>query len=89
VYVRAGVLLIVLALLCWLAIPLVPFAGMGGGATAAAIGGLVVLAEIVFWIGVVLIGRETWRLTREQGWRRLPAELWGLLRYGRRPVSRE
>jgi hypothetical protein len=85
VAVRVGAGLIVLSLLGWLMIPLVPVVGFRGGAALTAAAVLVVLAEILFWLGVVLIGRQTWELARSHGWRQVPAQLWRLLRYGRRP----
>lgn len=84
--IRIGVLLIVLSFACWLLIAGVPFAGLGGGVTAAVIVGLAVGAEVIFWLGLVLAGRETWRLAREHGWRGVPAALWLVLRTGKPPT---
>jgi hypothetical protein len=86
--VRIGVVLMVLSLLCWLVIPFAPVVGFQGAVLAAVIGGLVVVAEIVFWLGLILIGRDTWRLARERGWRRVPGALWRLLLDGRAPQPR-
>jgi hypothetical protein len=85
--VRTGVLLLVLSVVCWLLIPVVPLLGLRGAATAVAVGSLVVGAEIVFWLGLVLAGRDTWRLAREHGWRKVPAALWKVLRDGRQPTD--
>jgi hypothetical protein len=81
--VRLGVLLIVLSCLCWLVIPLVPAFGLRGTRAAGAVGSLVVTAEIVFWLGVVLVGRDTWDIARRHGWSHVPGTLWRLLRDGR------
>ena len=74
--IRAGVLLIVLSFVCWLLIVFVPVLGLDGGGTFAAIAGLAVAAEVVFWLGLVLAGRETWKLAKANGWRGVPVALW-------------
>jgi hypothetical protein len=85
--VRIGVLLLVLSVVCWLLIPLVPLAGLRGVAAASAVGGLVVGAEVVFWLGLVLAGRDTWKLAKEHGWRAAPRALWRVLRDGKAPAG--
>ena len=85
--IRAGVLLIVLSVGCWLLVPVVPFLGYSGGTAFVLIAGLLILAEVVFWLGLVLAGRETWKLAKANGWRGVPAALWQTLRDGRRPQS--
>jgi hypothetical protein len=85
--VRIGVLLIVLSAVCWVLIPFVPAFGLRGMAAAGVAGGLVVGAEVVFWLGLVLAGRDTWRLAKEHGWRGTPKALWRLLRHGKAPAG--
>ena len=80
--VRLGVVLILLSSLPWLALVVLPFLGLGAGGAAAAGGGLILVAEVAFWLGLVLVGRVTWRLARSRGWRRVPGALWRLLRHG-------
>ena len=82
VLLRIGVVLMIVSVLPWLTLLVLPFLGLSGGDTAAAVGALLVAAEILFWLGVVLAGRDTWRLARSQGWRRVPGGLWRVLRYG-------
>lgn len=81
---RVGVLLIVLSLLPWIALAALPFLGLGGARAAATAGGLVIAAEVLFWCGLALAGRETWQTARAHGWRAVPRELWRLLLRGRR-----
>ncbi len=83
--IRTGVLLIVLSFVCWLLVPVVPFLGLNGGTAFAAVAGLLIVAEVVFWLGLVLAGRETWKLAKANGWRGVPAALWQTLRDGRPP----
>jgi hypothetical protein len=79
--VRLGVVLIALSLLPWLALTVLPFLGLGTAAFAAG-GGLIVVAEVAFWLGLVLVGRDTWSLARSHGWRHVPGTLWRVLRHG-------
>jgi hypothetical protein len=87
VTVRIGVLLLVLSAVCWLVIPAVPLLGLPGAGTAVTVGVLVVGAEVVFWLGLVLAGRDTWKLAKAHGWRKVPAALWRVLREGRQPAD--
>ncbi|HEY0638572.1 MAG TPA: transporter suffix domain-containing protein [Pseudonocardiaceae bacterium] len=82
---RYGALLILGATVFWLGALLVPFLDLDAGTTAALVVGLVITREVVFWIGVLLLGRETWRVTKELGWRRAPRALWTLVVHPRRP----
>lgn len=84
---RAGVVLIVASFALLLLIPLVPVVGLRGLAAAGAIGGVVVACEVMFWLGVLLAGRDTWKVVRAHGWRRVPGALWQLLRHPDRTGS--
>lgn len=84
--IRVGVLLVVLSFVCWLLIAVVPFLGLSGGAAVAAVAGLAIGAEVVFWLGLALAGRDTWRLAKEHGWGGVPAALWRTLRAGAPPA---
>ncbi len=86
--IRLGVLLIVLSFLGWLLILAVPFLGLSGGAAVATGVGLAVGAEVIFWLGVVLIGRDSWTLAKKHGWRAVPGALWHTLRDGKPPPPR-
>jgi hypothetical protein len=83
VLVRLGVVLLLLSVVCWVLILAVPFTGLDGAALASAVGGLVIGAEAVFWLGLVLAGRDTWKLAKRHGWRRVPGALWQVLREGK------
>jgi hypothetical protein len=75
--------LIVLSCLCWVVIPLLLlFTGLSGAVWA---GGIAVVAEVSFWLGLVLAGRDTWKLARAHGWRGVPKALWHTFRTGRVP----
>ncbi|WP_130507920.1 hypothetical protein [Krasilnikovia cinnamomea] len=53
------------------------------GAPAWTVVTILVLAEVSFWIGVLLMGRATYQAARARGWRAVPGELWWMLRTGR------
>jgi hypothetical protein len=80
--VRLGVVLLLLSAMCWLLVPAVPFAGLGGAGSASAVAALLVVAEVMFWLGLVLAGRDTWKLARQHGWSGVPRALWRVLREG-------
>ena len=61
---RVGAVLLGLSLVLWLPLPIIPFLSITTGAKASAAGGLVVVAEIIFWLGAVLAGPEAARRTR-------------------------
>lgn len=52
----------------WLPVPLVPFLPLGAGTRALLGAGLVASAEVAFWCGLVLAGREV--VARLQFWKR-------------------
>lgn len=55
---KLGIALIVVSLLSWL-IPLIaPFTPYSTKVKAGIITGAIVFAEVVFWIGVLLVGKE-------------------------------
>jgi len=87
VVLRAGIVLMILSVVFWLLIPLVPVVGLRGLAAAGAVGGLLVAAEVVFWLGLLLAGRDTWKLAREHGWRGVPRTLWQMLRDPKRAAG--
>lgn len=53
-----GWILLLLACLCWLLIIVIPFVTDGVGRIAGFITALVVLGEILFWVGTLLVGKE-------------------------------
>jgi hypothetical protein len=73
---RLGVVLVALSLLPWLVVLGAPIA-LGASARAAAwSGGAAIIAEVLFWIGVALLGKPVWSAVKEQGWRKVPSALW-------------
>jgi hypothetical protein len=83
VLVRLGAALIAISCLLWGLLLVVPFLPGTAAQRATRSGVVLVVAEIVWWVGVVLVGGAAWRVVRIQGWRRLPRALWQLLRHGR------
>ena len=68
-WVFAGVILMSLSLLLWvclLGVPFLPLSAAGRGAVATA---LIVIAEVVFWVGAVIAGPAATRRMRSW-WRR-------------------
>ncbi len=65
----------------WLTVPAVPWIPrLTAIEKGAAAGGLLALAEILFWVGVLLAGRPSWTAVKSRGWRGAPREIWELLR---------
>lgn len=80
---RLGILLMLLSCIPWVMIPAVPWMAEEMGARAQLGAGLFVLAEVLFWVGVPLAGKEVLASFRAQGWRRALPELFKKLRAGR------
>lgn len=80
---RAGIMLILLSFLPWLALPAVPWLIKGPAEQARAAGFLVLLGELLFWPGLALSGKETWSAAKTGGWRGALPELLRRLRQGR------
>lgn len=55
---KIGVVLLVLACLLWIGIAVVPFLPLPGATKAGVVGVLIVAGEIMFWLGVILTGKE-------------------------------
>lgn len=55
-----GYVLLVLSCVAWGAITTLPFFPISVGQAAAATTGLIILGEASFFLGVLLLGRETW-----------------------------
>jgi len=86
VVLRLGVALLLLSCALWVALLVVPFWPAPAEVLAAVAGALVLTAEVVWWVGVALIGPDAWLLARSHGWKRLHVSLWQLVRDGRRPT---
>ncbi len=81
---RVGLVAIVLSFVPWLAIAVIPLLGLSLAGVAGLIAGSLVVAEVLFWTGLALAGKDTWQTIKSQGWRRAPRELARLLVSGRR-----
>lgn len=57
-YFKWGVVLMILCVVAFLAIPVVPFLPLSDGAMVILAGVLLVIGEITFWTGGILLGRE-------------------------------
>ena len=68
---RVGVIFIGASLPLWVALPVVPFLPFENREKVAVAGGLVIVAEVVFWLGAVLAGPEAVRRIRGR-WLRKP-----------------
>lgn len=55
---KIGWLLLLLACVCWLFILAIPFIFDGVGRIAGVIAVAVVLGEVLFWLGTLLVGKE-------------------------------
>ena len=65
----AGVILMSLSLLLWVSLLGVPFLPMSVAARGTVATGVIVVAEVAFWLGAALAGPETARRMRSW-WRR-------------------
>jgi hypothetical protein len=64
-----------------------PLLGLSLGASAGLVTVLAVVAEVLFWVGLALAGKDTWQTIKARGWRRAPRELGRLLVHGRPQAS--
>ena len=64
IWTRSGVVLLGLSVILWLPVPVVPFLSLSGADKVALGGGLIVAAEIAFWLGAALAGPEAARRMR-------------------------
>lgn len=83
---RIGLIAIVLSFVPLLMIAAVPLFGLSLGGVAGLVAGALVVAEVLFWAGLALAGKDTWQTIKARGWRRAPRELGRLLVHGRPTV---
>jgi hypothetical protein len=76
---RVGLVAIVLSFVPWLAIAVAPLLGLSLAGVAGLVTAALVAAEVLFWTGLALAGRDTWRAIKSRGWRHAPRELLRLL----------
>lgn len=74
--VRVGVIVIVVSI--GVAVAAAVAIAMGKSLVVAAV--MAVVAEVMFWLGVLVLGHSTYKVARAKGWRRVPGELWRLFR---------
>ncbi len=80
---RFGVLVIVISFVPWLALAVLPFAGLDGADTGVLVAVAVIVAELLFWAGTAVAGRQVWQVIRRIGWRRAPVALLRMFTSGR------
>lgn len=80
---RVGLIAVVLSFVPWLLVAAAPLLGLPLGTSAGLVVGSVVLAEVLFWAGLALAGKQTWQTVKARGWRHAPRELGRLLVHGR------
>lgn len=83
---RLGVGLMGSSIVPWLMLPVVPFLPLSGGQSGALAGGLLLSAELIFWPGLALAGKDAWQAAKARGWRQLPSAMLEMLRTGK-PVA--
>ena len=80
---RIGLVAIALSFVLWLVVVTAPLLGFSWGAVAGLVTGALVVAEVLFWAGLTLAGKDAWQTIRARGWRHAPRELGRLLVHGR------
>ena len=53
-----GYILLAISCVAWLAVPVVPFLTLSAIEKASWVGGIIIFAEIVWWLAVLLLGKE-------------------------------
>lgn len=67
---KIGIGLFVVYALSWVAIVVMPFLPLDGGSTAAVIGVIVVVAEVILLIAIALVGKEAYQAFKARFLRR-------------------
>ena len=57
---------VLVACLLWIVAIIIPFLSFSIAIKAAIIAGCIIIAEICFWLGAILIGKSLWQLLREK-----------------------
>jgi VIT1/CCC1 family predicted Fe2+/Mn2+ transporter len=57
-YSKLGLLLVIISCLLWAAVLVVPILPLSNAKKALAITSLVITSEILFWLGILLAGKE-------------------------------
>ncbi|MBF8984140.1 transporter suffix domain-containing protein [Lutibacter sp. B2] len=55
---KIGILMFILAVACWIAIPILPFMPISNAIRLTLVPTLIVVAEIFFWSGTAIFGKE-------------------------------
>jgi hypothetical protein len=72
---KTGVILMLGSALPWIALPVAAWLAPTAAAKAAWSTGLLIAAEIMFWGGVLLAGKDVWLAAKQAGWKRVIPEL--------------
>lgn len=57
-FFKWGIVLLIICVVAFLAIPVVPFLSIGNGAKVTIAAVLFVIGEATFWVGALLVGKE-------------------------------
>lgn len=57
-FYKIGMVLLIMALLTWIIPVVAPFTPFSTNAKAMIIAGAIIVAEVIFWIGAILVGKE-------------------------------
>ena len=63
---KVGWALMVLSIVPWGIAAAVPFVGLSAGTAAAVVAGLIILAEVVFAIAILILGRTAWQKFKDR-----------------------
>jgi len=77
---KVGILLMLASFIPWLLLPAAAWLASGAAQKATWSGGLLLLAEILFWPGLALAGKDTWDVAKSKGWKGTLPELLARLR---------
>ena len=65
IYSKLGLLLIITSCLLWVAILFVPILPLSIAQKAIVTASLVIISEVIFWMGILLAGKEAYRYRRQ------------------------
>ncbi len=64
-----GCVFLVLSVLAWVAIAALPFLSLSAGEAAGITAGLLIAGEVLFFVGVALLGKEVWGKIKASFWK--------------------
>lgn len=61
-----GWVLLLSACALWIAVIAIPFLSLSLGVKAALVTTCIIVAEILFWLGAILVGKNLWQMLRDK-----------------------